>query len=753
MLKGAGGGEPFKTFGAPAGKIFCLTKMVTILPILVESFARLGRISHDLRNPPKRLFTRAGRETDFRQTRHFRVAHAPEFAFLLAARLELPARNGSTETNQRMEANRLARRLPVGAEVLPGGGVHFRVWAPRRRRVEVVFEGGVRRPAPLALEEEGGGYFSGLAEAAADGALYRFRLDGDDGYRFPDPASRFQPDGPHGPSRVVDPARFRWTDGGWRGASLKGQVVYELHVGCFTPEGTLRAAAAQLEELASLGVTCVELMPLAEFPGRFGWGYDGVCLYAPTRLYGEPDDLRRFVDEAHARRMAVILDVVYNHLGPDGNYLGQFSPHYFTDRHRTEWGEALNFDGAHSEPVREFFLSNARYWVEEFHFDGLRLDATQSIGDDSAEHFLKALTREVRAAAGGRATIVVGENEPQQTCMVLDFGLDGLWNDDFHHSAMVALTGRSEAYYSDYRGAPQEFVSSAKYGFLYQGQRYKWQRKRRGTPTHGLAPEVFINFIQNHDQVANSARGLRAHRQTSPGRLRALTALLLLLPGTPMLFMGQEFAASAPFHYFADHAAELAEKVRRGRAEFLAQFRSIATSETRTRLPDPAAPETFGRCKLDLSERGAHREVYELHRDLLRLRRTDAAFSAQEPRGLDGAVLGAEAFVLRFFGRVSDDDRLLVVNLGADLGLNPAPEPLLAPPPGRVWRTLWSSEDYRYGGTGTPPLETRNNWCIPGEAAVALAPADPAEAGDPADGDEPSEEEEVRKESLREWEG
>ncbi|HEX8558105.1 MAG TPA: malto-oligosyltrehalose trehalohydrolase [Pyrinomonadaceae bacterium] len=651
-----------------------------------------------------------------------------------------------------MEATKPSRRLPVGAEALPGGGVHFRVWAPRRGRVEVVLE---ESGAAFDLEREEGGYFSALVGEASAGALYRFRLDGD-GWRYPDPASRFQPEGPHGPSQVVDPSRFRWTDGGWRGASLKGQVVYEMHVGAFTPEGTLAAAAAELKELASLGVTCVELMPLAEFSGDFGWGYDGVSLFAPTRLYGEPDDLRRFVNEAHAHGLAVILDVVYNHLGPDGNYLGQFSEHYFTDRHENEWGEAINFDGRHSAPVREFFLSNARYWVEEFHFDGLRLDATQSMLDDSDEHILTAFVRAVREAAGGRAAVVIGENEPQETRMVLPperggHGLDALWNDDFHHSAMVALTGRGEAYYSDYKGAPQEFVSAAKYGFLYQGQRYKWQRNRRGTPTYGLAPQVFVNFIQNHDQVANSARGLRAHRLASPARLRAMTALMLLLPGTPMLFMGQEFASSAPFHYFADQRGELAEKVRRGRAEFLAQFRSIATRGTRGRLPDPASPETFERCKLDLSERARHAEVYQLHRDLLRLRREDAVFSAQEPRGLDGAVLSHAAFVLRYFGR-EGDDRLLVVNFGGDLGLNPSPEPLLAPPAGAVWRTIWSSEDYEYGGTGTPPLETRQNWCIPGEAAVALAPFKVSEAGDPAGGaDEPSEESEVREEALRDW--
>ncbi|MDT5262349.1 MAG: maltooligosyltrehalose trehalohydrolase [Acidobacteriota bacterium] len=664
---------------------------------------------------------------------------------------------------------KLARRLPVGAEVLPGGdGVHFRVWAPRRKRVEVVIETeGVGASieaseggrASIELEAEEGGYFSKLASKAGDGSLYRFRLDGEDRL-YPDPVSRFQPRGPHGPSRVVDPTKFRWSDTEWRGASLKGAVIYEMHAGAFTREGTFGAAARELTELASLGVTCVELMPVSEFPGRFGWGYDGVCMYAPTHLYGEPDDLRRFVNEAHRAGVAVILDVVYNHFGPDGNYLRQFSEDYFSERHKTEWGEGINFDGETSLPVREFFLSNARYWIEEFHFDGLRLDATQSIKDGSAEHLLSALTREVRSAARGRATIIVGENEPQETRLVRTqeqggFGLDGLWNDDFHHSASVVLNGRSEAYYSDYRGTPQEFVSSAKYGFLFQGQRYKWQRHRRGTPTFGLPPEVFINFIQNHDQVANSARGLRAHELTSPGRLRAMTALVLLAPGTPMLFMGQEFASSAPFHYFADHEAELAAKVRRGRIEFLAQFRSIASREAHARLAAPEDAETFERCKLDFTERETHRETYELHRDLLRLRRDDAVFHAQRPRGVDGAVLGTESFVLRFFGDGASegDDRLLIVNLGRDLNLNPAPEPLLAPPAETVWTLLWSSEDWRYGGAGTPPPETKNNWCLPGHSALVMTPVPSGTVADPAGwqhGGE-SEEAETRREAVESW--
>ncbi|HZI17417.1 MAG TPA: malto-oligosyltrehalose trehalohydrolase [Pyrinomonadaceae bacterium] len=642
------------------------------------------------------------------------------------------------------------RRLPVGAEPRPGG-VDFRVWAPKRRRVEVLIEDGGTREG-FDLKEEGGGYFSGTVSAARAGSLYRFRLDGGDSYLYPDPASRFQPEGPHGPSQVVDPARFDWTDAGWRGRSLAGQVIYEMHVGTFTREGTWAAAARELPALADLGVTVVEMMPVSDFTGRFGWGYDGVNLFAPTRLYGTPDDLRRFVDEAHRHGLAVILDVVYNHFGPDGNYLDQFSDDYTTDRYPNEWGEAINFDGPRSAPVREYFVMNAGYWVEEFHFDGLRLDATQQIFDSSRTHVLVEIGRRVREAARGRATVVVSENEPQQTHLVRPverggYGLDGLWNDDFHHTAVVALTGRNEAYYTDHSGTPQEFVSAMKYGYLYQGQHYRWQGKRRGTPAFDLPPEAFINFIENHDQVANSARGERLHRLTSPARLRAMTALLLLGPATPMLFQGQEFASSAPFLFFADHEPELAAKVASGRAEFLSQLPSVHTPEVRARLAAPHDGETFERCKLDHSERGSesdtargsegdtgrsfHRQVYELHRDLLRLRREDSVFSARRRVRLDGAVLGPDAFVLRFF---ADDgrDRLLVVNFGRDLRLAVVPEPLLAPPAGTLWRVLWSSESVAYGGHGTPPLESEDGWIVRGDAAVALAPR-PAEDGpDPA---------------------
>jgi maltooligosyltrehalose trehalohydrolase len=313
------------------------------------------------------------------------------------------------------------------------------------------------------------------------------------------------------------------------------------------------------------------------------------------------------------------------------------------------------------------------------------------------------------------------------------------------------MTGRNEAYYTDYRGRPQEFISLVKWGFLYQGQRYRWQRHRRGTPTYGLGPERFVIFLDNHDQVANSGRGERVHLLTSPGLYRSMTALLLLAPNTPMLFQGQEFASTSPFYYFADHNEELSRLVRLGRVEFLAQFRSLATPEMRACVPDPASHESFLRSKLDFNERRRNEAAYDLHKDLLKLRREDAVFSAQRTGGVDGAVLSDEAFVLRFFGE-GGDDRLLLFNLGTDLNLNPAPEPLLAPPAGMLWTILWSSEDCRYGGSGTPPVESKNNWSLPGRAAIALRPAPADETEDLASGfGEESEEAEVRREMLERY--
>ena len=551
------------------------------------------------------------------------------------------------------------------------GGVHFRVWAPSRTEVAAVIEG---RDFPLSREENG--YFSGLVSGAAAGTRYRFRLDGE-GETFPDPASRFQPEGVHGSSEVIDPTfAFREWDG-----IARDRVLYELHVGTFTTAGTYAAAMQHLPFLAGVGVNVLELMPLHEFPGQFGWGYDGVDLWAPTRLYGTPDDLRRFVDQAHAHDIAVILDVVYNHFGPDGCYLRQFSPDYFTDRYENDWGEAVNFDGENAHGVRTFVCENAAYWIDEFHFDGLRLDATQSIIDLSGRNILAEIAVAVRAAARGRRTFLVAENEPQDRAIVKEYGLDAMWNDDWHHAALVAMTGNREAYYTDYLGTPQEFVSMAKLGFLYQGQWYSWQKDIRGTSSIDFDPSELVVFLQNHDQVANTARGERVYD-------RAMTAYLLLQPHTPMIFQGQEFGATTPFLYFADHKPELAAQVAKGRAEFLQQFPSLRG----VALLPPHEGATFERCKLDHSAKNAD-EV----RELLRLRR-GMPFHER----MDGAVLGPRCWALRWFG---DDPRLLLVNLGDELTLEVADSPLLA----GQWRVLYATGAF-------------DEWTIGADSATLLGP-------------------------------
>jgi maltooligosyltrehalose trehalohydrolase len=613
------------------------------------------------------------------------------------------------------------RRYPIGAEPT-GEGTSFRVWAPKRRRVVVVGDTG-GRSFQAALQEEKNGYFSGVVAEATAGSLYRFQLDSDN-HLIPDPASRFQPEGPHGPSVVVDAGAFVWSDSSWNGVSRQGQVIYELHVGTFTPEGTWKAAAEKLAHLAETGITLVEVMPVAEFAGDFGWGYDGVDLFAPSHLYGTPDDFRRFVNRAHKLGLGVILDVVYNHFGPDGNYLNQFSDDYFSQRYETDWGEAVNYDGANSGPVREFVLTNVRYWIEEFHLDGLRLDATQNIYDTSKRHILEEITSVAREAAGPRTIYIVAENEPQETHHVTPpqqggYGMDALWNDDLHHSSHVALTGRNEAYYTDYRGTPQEFISAVKWGYLYQGQWYKWQKKRRGTPALELDPSCFVAYIENHDQIANSGQGQRMIDVAHPGQYRAMTALMLLAPSTPMLFQGQEFGARTPFYYFAGHKPELAKLVDEGRRKFLSQFPSLATPEMQRMIPRPDDRSTFERSRLDWSDRERHPETVALFRDLLALRRTDPVISRQ-PKRIDGALLSTESFLLRFFGG-EQFDRLLVVNLGSDTEICPVPEPLLAEPAGCDWNLIWSSEDPRYGGLGTPTTVVDNQCHLPGHSALLFA--------------------------------
>ena len=585
----------------------------------------------------------------------------------------------------------------------------------------MVLEGGPGSPDLIRLEASADGYHEGLAPKASAGTLYRFELD-DDPLRYPDPVSRFQPEGPHGPSQVIDPDAFAWSDSAWRGVGREGHVIYEMHLGTFSKEGTWRGGQNELAQLKLLGITLIEVMPVNDFPGRFGWGYDGVGLFAPVALYGEPDDMRMFVNEAHALGLGVILDVVYNHFGPDGNYLRAFSPWYFHENRKNEWGESINFDGANAGPVREFFTANARYWIDEFHLDGLRLDAAHEMFDESPRHILADIGRRARAAAGERDIYIVAENEQQRailarSCEAGGYGLDAVWNDDFHHAARVALTGRNEAYYSGYLGRPQEFVSAAKYGYLYQGEWYTWQNQRRGTPAFDLPPSAFVNFLQNHDQVSNSATGERPDRFCAPGDYRAMTTLLMMLPGTPMLFQGQDFGATTGFQFFSDHKAEIAKLSREGRATSLSQFPSLALPEMQAALADPGDPRTFDASKLDFSEREKNAPEYQMHKDLIALRRSDPVFANPRLRGVDGAVLSASAFLLRYFSE-THGDRLVLVNLGMDLHLEPSPEPLLAPMADRRWRVVFSSEDPQYGGTGTRAPD--ENWRIAGHSAMVL---------------------------------
>jgi maltooligosyltrehalose trehalohydrolase len=500
-----------------------------------------------------------------------------------------------------------------------------------------------------------------------------------------------------------------------------------MHIGTFTKEGTWRAAAQQLEELARVGITVIEMMPVADFPGKFGWGYDGVDLFAPSHLYGTPDDLRSFIDRAHSLGLGVILDVVFNHFGPDGNYLGVFSDDYLIRGNENEWGDAVNFDGPNSRPVREFFVTNARYWIEEFRFDGFRFDALHAIRDRSGEYIIGAAGRAGREAAGPRSIILIAENDRQETRMVRPRreggeDMDGMWNDDFHHSAVVAMTGRKEAYYGDYNGTPQEYISAAKYGFLYQGQSLSWRKALRGSPAPGVSSQAFDCFIENHDQIANTGRGERVRFQTSPARYRAMTALLLLGPWTPLLFQGEEFGASSPFMFFADIGdASVRDAIRKGRAAWLAPFLSLTEQEALKILPAPDNPEVFAHCKLDFSEREKNRQLYDLHIDLLKLRRGDSRFCREIPGGVDGAVLGTASFLLRYFSN-DDDDRLLLVNFGQHQVLQPASEPLLAPPLDHKWEALWTSESPRYGGTTPTAAAANEQWFLPAEAVVALRP-------------------------------
>lgn len=599
----------------------------------------------------------------------------------------------------------------VGVD-LRGGTASFRLWAPAARAVTLHLE-----DREIPLESVPGGYFEGRA-SAAHGQRYGFKLDTADRL-LADPASHFQPEGPHERSQIIDAARYRWKHDTWRFPPVERQILYEMHIGTFTREGTWAAAARDLPRLREMGITTLEVMPVAEFPGTFNWGYDGVQWFAPYHGYGTPDDFRAFVDAAHGLDLNVILDVVYNHLGPDGNYTALFAPSFFS-KGASDWGDAINFDGDGSDGVRDFVRANIRYWIEHFRLDGFRLDATQQLFDSSAQHIGAAIALEAREAAGARPILIVGEHEPQHAELVRapaehGWGLDAIWNDDFHHAAIVALTGKRFAYYRDYAGEAREFVACARHGFLYQGQHYPWQKNVRGRPALDIPVSRTVCFLENHDQVANSATGRRLHQNAAPGAVRAMSALLLLGPWIPMLFQGQEFGSTRPFFYFADHRPGLAADVEQGRRTFMTQFRNML--DTSVQLPSPHARDTFERSMLDDAEREGNVEAVAFHRDLMRLRASDAVIGSGG-RAYDGAAIDASRLVLRVRGAHAAD-RLLVVNLGATFDLSSVSDPLVAPPAQGPWRVLWHSERPEYGGGGMPPIEPLR-WDIPGQSAVLL---------------------------------
>ena len=606
------------------------------------------------------------------------------------------------------------RKYEIGAELVEKG-VSFRVYAPDCQKVEVALIKENEQTQYFELKREKNGYFSKTYPEFQKNSHYAYRLNNSSSL-LSDPMSRYQPQGPLGPSQVIDDKEFSWTDADWQGVALHGQIIYEMHLGTFTPEGTYAAAIKQLPHLAELGISVIEMMPVHEFPGKFGWGYDGVNLFAPYHLYGNPHQLKKFIDEAHRLKIAVILDVVYNHFGPLGSFIDQFSKDYFL-KEDTEWGRAINFN---DDATRLFYLTNVKYWIEEFHFDGLRLDATQSIFCKKDPHILAEISRTAHAAAQGRQIIIVGENEPQRAILMRShqqggYGLDGLWNDDFHHSALVRLTGKRQAYYTDYTGTSQELLSSIKHGFLYQGQYYVWQDKNRGAPALDIPYYAFIHFIQNHDQIANSGNGQRIHFLTDPGNLRAMTCLMIITPQIPMLFQGQEFGASSPFFYFADYADGFAYVIEKGRKKSLSQFKNLATEEVLAHIPPPQDPLTYIRCKLRFEERLKNQHLLLLHKDLIALKKHDHVFSDPHVT-IDGAVLNQDAFLVRFFSQKGT--RLLIINFGIDFKLSPAPEPLLAPSEGDQWHLLWSSESVLYEGQGNLPFEVTHQWMVMGHSAV-----------------------------------
>ena len=601
------------------------------------------------------------------------------------------------------------RYKPTIGAVPEPDGVRFRVWAPETQRVEVLVEG--VGDGTYSLRREGEGYHCGLLREARAGSRYRYRLDG--GEAFPDPASRSQPDGVHGPSEVVDPWAFEWSDTGWGGLEPDDLVIYELHVGTFTPAGTFEGAIERLDHLARLGVTAIEIMPIAGFAGARNWGYDGVSLFAPQATYGGPEGFRRLVDAAHRAGLGVILDVVYNHLGPEGNYLPAVTGgRFFTGRHRTPWGDAVNYDGPDSGPVRDFVLQNALHWAQEYRVDGLRLDATHAIFDDSPVHILREIADRLHALSPRRMAIAEDErHDPRlvQPPAEGGYGIDGVWADDLHHQIRRLTAGDREGYFAKYGGTVAQVVDTLRRG---------WSFEPRG---EALPPRVFVHCIQNHDQVGNRALGDRLNHAVPLPVYRALSALLLLSPFTPLLWMGQEWAASTPFQYFTDHPEALGRLVTEGRRQEFRDFSAFSDPAVRERIPDPQSEATFLRSRLRWEELDVmpHAGVLALYRELLALRRREPALRDRARERFAAVALGDRALALR---RAGPDGSavLVVVALGDGVMVPLHGRAETRAPEGRRWMVALASEEPRFGGQEALPLCDGVTVTLPSAGALVL---------------------------------
>lgn len=602
----------------------------------------------------------------------------------------------------------MSLEVTLGATSLGGGRCQFRVWAPLHQRVEVHIVSPSERI--VSLEEEFG-YHVGIAEGVKPGARYLYRLDGRKEHA--DPASRFQPEGVHGPSKVVDPL-FPWEDGPWFGLPLRDYVIYELHVGTFTSEGTFEGVISHLDELRDLGVTALELMPVAQFPGNRNWGYDGVYPFAVQDSYGGPDGLKRLVNTCHVKGIAVVLDVVYNHLGPEGNYLRDFGP-YFTDRYKSLWGSAINFDGPHSDAVRRFFIENAIYWVREFHMDALRIDAVHAILDFSAKPFLQELALAVHEEADriNRRAYLVAESALNDTRIIRSregggYELDAQWNDDFHHALHTLLTGERTGYYQDF-GELRDLAKAFHEGFVYSGRYSSYRRRRHGNPSRDIPAHRFVVFAQNHDQVGNRMQGERLSQLVCLERMKLAAGVVLLSPFIPLLFMGEEYGETAPFPYFISHSdRDLIEAVRRGRREEFAAFGCGAEP------PDPQDEETFLRAKLNhgLRREGHHRMLLEFHRELIQLRRDIPALASLNKDNMEVSDYGHEkVLVIRRW--IGTDEAVACFHFGK------SPATKRIPLPEGRWTKRLDSADKRWEGPGS---EVPSEITSEGETALNLPP-------------------------------